>query len=103
MNEQRIFGSFEEFYPFYLAEHSNRTSRRLHFLGSTLALVLLVTAVVNGNLWLLLLALVQAYALAWIGHFCFEHNRPATFQHPWWSFRGDWRMWSEIVSGRRKL
>ena len=30
--------SFAEFYPFYLSEHNNITCRKLHFIGSTLAL-----------------------------------------------------------------
>jgi hypothetical protein len=31
--DPKAFKSFAEFYPFYLTEHSNRTCRRLHFLG----------------------------------------------------------------------
>ena len=94
------FRSFAEFYPYYLAEHSNRTSRRLHFIGSTLVLVFLFAAALTGIGWLAVLAPVQTYALAWTGHYFFEHNRPATFRHPWWSLRGDWRMWWEMLSGK---
>lgn len=100
MVTQSAYRSFAEFYPHYLAEHSNRTSRRLHFIGTTLVPVLLLGAVLTGNGWLAVLAPIQAYGLAWTGHFVFEHNRPATFRHPWWSLRGDWRMWREMLSGK---
>lgn len=89
-----------EFYPFYLSEHANRTSRRLHFVGTSMVVVLLIAAILSQRWWLLGVALVQAYAFAWIGHFFFEHNRPATFQHPWLSFLGDWRMWWQILRGK---
>jgi hypothetical protein len=94
------YRTLAEFYPFYLGEHSNRTCRRLHFVGSTIALAMLVTAVGTGRAWLLLFALLQGYALAWTGHFFYEHNRPATFRHPWLSFLGDWRMWWEMLTGK---
>ena len=97
------FRSFSEFYPFYLTEHSNRVSRRLHFIGTSVSLGLLIAAA-NRHSWaLVVLALVQGYALAWIGHFFFEHNRPATFRHPLWSFMGDWRMWWDILRRRVTL
>lgn len=94
------FASFADFYPYYLAEHSNRTCRRLHFIGSTIGLALVVFAVISGQLWLILLALVQGYAWAWVGHFFFEHNKPATFKYPWMSFKGDWVMWKDILTGK---
>ena len=97
------FHSFGEFYPFYLSEHSNRASRRLHFLGTSLSLALAVAAINQKSWALIVLALLQGYALAWIGHFFFEHNRPATFRHPLWSFMGDWRMWWDILRGRISL
>jgi hypothetical protein len=100
VSEQKSFRTFEDFYPFYLTEHSNRTSRRLHFTGTSIAAALLVTAVFTRIWWLVAAALVQGYAFAWIGHFFFEHNKPATFKHPWFSFRGDWRLWREILTGR---
>ena len=103
MNEAKTYQTFDEFYPFYLSEHSNRTSRRLHFIGTSIAALLLVTALFTGNLWLVLLALVQGYAFAWVGHFFFEHNKPATFQYPRLSFMGDWRLWWDILSGKIKF
>lgn len=94
------FSSFREFYPFYLGEHSNRTSRRLHFIGSCGVLALVLGTVMTGQLRWLLAALACGYGFAWIGHFFFEKNRPATFKHPFYSFMGDWVMFKDILSGR---
>ncbi|AKZ27981.1 MULTISPECIES: Mpo1-like protein [Ralstonia solanacearum species complex] len=94
------FGSFAEFYPYYLGEHRNRTCRRLHFAGSTLALVCLIQLVFTGSLWWLLAAAVSGYAFAWVGHFAFEKNRPATFRHPIYSLMGDWVMYRDIWIGK---
>src|SRR3546814_12819967 len=88
------FKSFAEFYPFYLSEHANTTARRLHFVGSCLALACFAFGLAKGIWWYFLVALIAGYAFAWIGHFFFEKNRPATFTHPFYSFAGDWRMWS---------
>lgn len=97
MSGQR-FRTFSDFYPFYLGEHTNPMCRRLHFIGTSLAAVLLATALITWHWWLILLALVVGYAFAWVGHFFFEHNRPATFQYPLFSFMGDWRMWWAILT-----
>jgi hypothetical protein len=97
------FRTFREFYPFYLREHTNRTSRRLHFVGTSLALALIVLAVATRTWWIAAVALVQGYAFAWLGHFFFEHNKPATFKHPWLSLMGDWRLWWDIITRRMPL
>ena len=94
------YARFSDFYPYYLSEHSNRTCRRLHFVGTSLGLCFLVSAVVTLNAWWILAGLVCGYAFAWIGHFVFEKNRPATFSYPFYSFAGDWVMWSEILRGK---
>jgi hypothetical protein len=94
------FKSFAEFYPFYLGEHNNRTCRRLHFVGSTLVLACLAMLVVTGKPQYILYALLCGYGFAWIGHFVFEKNRPATFKHPLYSFVGDWVMYRDIWAGR---
>lgn len=95
--------TFKEFYPFYLGEHSNRTCRRLHFVGTSLGLGFVLLALLTMNPWWLLAGLVQGYAWAWVGHYFFEHNRPATFKYPRWSFIGDWVMWKEILTGKIKF
>jgi hypothetical protein len=94
------FESFAAFYPYYLSEHANRTCRRLHFIGTSIGLALALHALSTLNFWWLLAGLVQGYAWAWIGHFFFEHNRPATFKHPLYSFAGDWVMWKDILVGK---
>jgi hypothetical protein len=96
----RKYASFAEFYPFYLSEHSGRTTRRIHFLGSGLGLVCLFLMVIMGDPIWLLIGLAIGYGLAWFAHFAFEKNRPATFSHPLYSFMGDWRMFWDIVTGR---
>ncbi len=101
MNKQ--YGSFAEFYPFYLSEHSNRTCRRLHFVGSTLVVVDLVYAAVTSTWVALALLPFIGYGFAWAGHFFFEKNRPATFTYPLYSLIGDWVMFKQILTGKLKF
>lgn len=98
--DPRSFRSFAEFYPFYLGEHSNRTCRRLHFLGSSLALVCLFMLLTSGNPLWLLAGLLCGYGFAWVGHFVFEKNKPASFKRPLYSFMGDWVMYKDIWTGK---
>jgi hypothetical protein len=98
--QARKYATFAEFYPFYLSEHSDRTCRRLHFAGSTLALICLVALIVTRSPWWLLAGLICGYGFAWIGHFVFEKNQPASFRQPLFSFMGDWRMYWQILTGR---
>lgn len=94
------FNSFAEFYPYYLSEHSNSTCRRLHFIGTSLVIFILALTIGKGA-WLMLLALPLAgYSFAWVGHFFFEKNRPATFQHPLYSLLGDFVMYRDMILGR---
>lgn len=99
-SDPRSYRSFAEFYPFYLTEHSNRTCRRLHFVGSTLALACLVMLVVTGQPLYLLCGLLCGYGFAWVGHFVFEKNKPASFKRPLYSFMGDWVMYKDIWTGK---
>ena len=92
--------SFAEFYPFYLGEHSNPTCRRLHFVGSTGVLLLLAWTLYSGNPWWLLAVPFMGYGFAWVGHFFFEKNKPATFKYPLYSFAGDWVMYRDILIDR---
>lgn len=101
--DPRQFKTFAEFYPFYLREHGNRTCRRLHFAGSTLALLCLFALFLTGSFWFLLAGVLSGYGLAWIGHFAFEKNRPASFKRPLYSFRGDWVMWRDMLTGKIAL
>ena len=97
---QERFRSFQEFYPYYLSEHQNPICRGLHYTGSLLALVIAATALSTGQLLWLLPAVISGYAFAWVGHFFFEHNRPATFTYPLWSFIGDWVMLRDFLLRR---
>ncbi|HVG03961.1 MAG TPA: DUF962 domain-containing protein [Burkholderiaceae bacterium] len=97
------FATFREFYPFYLSEHRDRTCRRMHFVGSSLALCFVVIAIMTSNAWWLLAGLMCGYGFAWIGHFVFEKNKPASFKQPVYSFIGDWVMYANIWTGKIRL
>jgi len=113
--------SFQEFWPFYLSQHLHPASRALHFFGTTAAFAVLGLALIGdgrllplaligdgrllplaliGDGRLLPLALLAGYGPAWVGHFVFEKNRPATFRYPLWSLLGDFKMWGLMASGR---
>jgi hypothetical protein len=94
------YASFAAFYPFYLSQHANRTCRRLHVLGSTLVLAVLAYALATQSwAWLALLPGL-GYGFAWLGHYGFEHNRPATFTYPLYSLMGDWVMYWQVLTGK---
>ena len=97
------FASFGQFYPYYLGEHTNRTSRRLHVIGTLLAILALSAALVSRHWLLVPAALALGYGPAWAGHYFFEHNRPATFRHPLYSLRGDFVMLGEVLTGRMRF
>ena len=101
--DPRQFTSFAEFYPFYLTEHSDLTCRRLHFVGSTLVLLSLAAFFMTGAWVLLWTAPLWGYGFAWIGHFGFEKNKPASFKRPLYSFMGDWVMYKDILTGKVKI
>ena len=94
------YASFRDFYPFYLGEHANRTSRRLHVCGTLLALGLLAAALASGRLKLLWAVPLAGYGFAWVGHFFFEKNRPATFKYPLFSLVSDFRMYFFYMTGQ---
>ena len=91
--------TYEEFWPYYVSQHLRPATQWLHFAGTTGTLVCLAAAAVVSPWWALLAPLV-GYGPAWLGHFGFEHNRPATFRYPLWSLRGDFRMYRLMWLGR---
>jgi hypothetical protein len=91
--------SFEEFWPHYVRAHANKNNRTLHAVGTSAAVVLAALGVFGRRRGLLLAAPVVGYGLAWIGHFLVEGNKPATFGHPLWSLRGDFKMLRMILEG----
>lgn len=90
---KKRYDTIEEFWPYYVNEHSNPLTRRLHFIGNTNLFMWLLLALVRRSPALLGVAVVSSYAIAWIGHFFVEKNRPATFQYPLWSALCDMRMY----------
>jgi hypothetical protein len=96
------YRSFGEFYPFYISEHADRSSRRLHVAGTGLSIIFFVAAITLLDWRLLIAAVICGYGFAWAGHFFFEKNRPATFTYPLWSLMGDFRLFWETVTGQRQ-
>jgi hypothetical protein len=99
----KTFNSFKEFYPYYLNEHSNQTCRQLHFVGSTLVLVLMVLGFWTSKTGDFFMMPIAGYAFAWVGHFFFEQNKPATFKYPLYSLIGDWKMFFQMLNGKVKF
>ena len=98
--EQR-YRTFEDFYPFYLTEHVNPVSRRLHVIGTSLVVICFILAMILAEpRWLIAMPVI-GYGFAWVGHFFFEKNKPATFKYPAFSLMGDFRLWFETVTGKR--
>ena len=97
------FTSFASFYPFYLGEHRNPVCRVLHFIGTSVGLSLLIVAFITKLWWLIPVGIVQGYAWAWVGHFGFEKNKPASFKQPLYSVMGDWVMWFQLLTGKIKF
>ena len=97
------YASFRDFYPYYLSEHENVTCRRLHFIGTTLVIATFFYAVLTQRWVLLWLMPIFGYGFAWVGHFFFEKNKPATFKYPLYSLIGDFVMYRDILAGRIRL
>ncbi|TPX60454.1 hypothetical protein SpCBS45565_g07527 [Spizellomyces sp. 'palustris'] len=95
------FTSFQAFYPFYLGEHANKTCRRLHVVGTSFVTGTIIYAITTATASALKWVPVLGYGFAWAGHFFFEKNKPATFKYPLWSLMGDFKMFWEVISGKR--
>ncbi|WP_340202797.1 Mpo1-like protein [Ascidiimonas sp. W6] len=100
MKGERI-KSYNEFYLFYLSEHKNKTSRILHFIGTFLVFALTFIFIFMGAGWIWILVPIAGYGFAWIGHYFFEKNKPATFKYPLWSLLSDFKLFFEIVLGTK--
>ena len=94
------FQRFDDFFAFYVQQHSHPGNRLLHAIGTAVGLAVLIGALALGHPWFALLWLPIGYGFAWTGHFLIEGNRPATFGHPWWSFLSDFRMLALMLTGR---
>jgi hypothetical protein len=97
--EEKIYASFQEFWPFYLSQHLNPQCRRYHFLGTVLAAAFLGVTIMTRSFGWLFVALSMGYGFAWWGHFAFEKNQPATFKYPLFSFLADGKMFWMMLIG----
>ncbi|MEZ5514236.1 MAG: DUF962 domain-containing protein [Steroidobacteraceae bacterium] len=97
------FASFQQFYPFYLSEHRHPVSRGLHFVGTWGAFAAVAMLAWTRRPHWILLGLLSGYSFAWVGHFFFEKNTPATFKHPFYSFAADWVMWWQLNMGKLRF
>lgn len=102
MMENR-YTNFKDFYPYYLSEHSHKTTKLLHFIGTTFSLYFLVNFFMTFEFKYILLSLLSGYGFAWVSHFFIEKNKPATFKYPIYSFIADHIMYLEILRGKHKI
>jgi hypothetical protein len=116
---KKRFKTFEEFWPYYVSQHLNPINRGLHFVGVLFAFLTMIHWVLTASapqvvflgfvtvIWIMLkhigIALFGGYLFAWVGHFVFEKNKPATFQYPLWSLQGDFRMWRYMLEGKMEV
>ncbi len=98
-NQHHDFKSLREFYPYYLTEHLDQTNRRLHYLGTSLVILVLIYATVTMQFSKIAYGPFVAYPFAWVGHFFFELNKPATFKYPLWSLASDFIMYFSWLRG----
>jgi hypothetical protein len=97
------FESLKEFYPYYLTEHQNSTSKLLHFIGTGLIILILIFGLTTSQYQYLWFVPLVGYGFAWVGHFFFEKNKPATFKHPFYSLASDFIMFFDILRGKVKI
>lgn len=100
---EKKYKSLKEFYPYYLQEHQNSTCRRLHFVGTALLFVILGYAIFSNNYYWLLAIPFVGYGFAWVGHFFFEKNKPATFQYPFYSLASDFILFFDLLKGKERF
>ncbi len=98
---EKEYKTFEEFYPYYLNEHRQLGTRITHFIGTSLFLLLTISAIIKLQILLFAAGIVSAYLFAWMGHFFIEKNKPATFKYPWMSLKGDFKLYFEILLGKQ--
>ena len=96
---EKTINTYKAFWPFYVGEHQNKNNRNLHFAGTAIGLFFLLLGVALSP-WYVLGFPLFGYGLAWVGHFVFERNFPATFRYPLWSLMGDFQMFAFMCAGR---
>ena len=100
---EKKYTSLKEFYPFYLTEHSHAVSRTLHFIGTGLVIASFLTFLLTFTWYYFAIIPVLGYGFAWVGHFFFEKNKPATFQYPGYSLASDFIMFWDLLTGKQKF
>ena len=100
---EKRYTNFKDFYPYYLSEHSHKTTKLLHFIGTSISLYFLFNFFRTFDLVYIILSLLSGYGFAWVSHFFIEKNKPATFKYPFYSFIGDHLMFIEIIMGKHKI
>ena len=75
LHMEKQYQSLKEFYPFYLSQHQNKTSRMLHIMGTSLFIFFFFGSFIFHEVNILLFSPIVAYGFAWIGHFFFEKNK----------------------------
>jgi hypothetical protein len=100
---ERKYKHFKEFYPYYLSEHQNPICRKLHFIGTFIIFIILASVLLSQTWLALWLIPLTGYGFAWVGHFFYEKNKPATFQYPVWSLASDFKLFFDILFGKEKL
>ena len=100
---EKKYTSFKDFYPYYLSEHSHKTTKLLHFIGTSISLYFLFNFFRTFDFVYIILSLLSGYGFAWVSHFFIEKNKPATFKYPFYSFIGDHLMFIEIIMGKHKI
>jgi hypothetical protein len=103
MEQEFRIKTFKEFWPYYMSEHRKPGTRRVHFVGTTIAFIFLVVYFVTFNIWYIPIGFVSVYGPAFLSHFLIEKNRPATFKYPFFSVGGDLKMWFLILIGKIKI
>ena len=100
---EKRYTNFKDFYPYYLSEHSHKTTKLLHFIGTSISLYFLFNFFRTFDFVYIILSLLSGYGFSWISHFFIEKNKPATFKYPFYSFIGDHLMFVEIIMGKHKI
>jgi hypothetical protein len=100
---EKRYTNFKDFYPYYLSEHSHKTTKLLHFIGTSISLYFLFNFFRTFDFVYIILSLLSGYGFAWVSHFFIEKNKPATFKYPFYSFIGDHLMFAEIIMGKHKI
>ena len=100
---EKRYTNFKDFYPYYLSAHSHKTTKLLHFIGTSISLYFLFNFFRTFDFVYIILSLLSGYGFAWVSHFFIEKNKPATFKYPFYSFIGDHLMFIEIIMGKHKI